>query len=33
MAPKLSPEEIEILLQRVRRGADAPLDRDLSRDE
>lgn len=27
---KLSPEQIEILLQQVRRGADAPLDRDLS---
>jgi amino acid adenylation domain-containing protein len=27
---KLSPEQIEVLLQQVRRGADAPSDRDLS---
>jgi amino acid adenylation domain-containing protein len=27
---KLSPEQVEILLQQVRRGADAPVDRDFS---
>jgi hypothetical protein len=27
---KLSPEQIEILLQQVRRGVDAPVDRDFS---